>query len=65
MSGYHQIKRTPNMRSASTADLPAALAHVRTPGLISLTRDVRKLVSLIATVITRRRDLPIKPQLPK
>jgi len=65
MRGQNQIERNPNMRSYSMADLPAALVHVRTPGVILLARDVKKLVSVIVAVATRRGGLPMKPQQPK
>lgn len=61
MSGQNQTQRTPNVRSVSMADFPATLVHVRTPGVIMLARDVKKLVNLIAAV-ARRRDLPNMPQ---
>jgi len=61
MGGQGQIEKTQNMRS-SMADLPAALAHVRTPGVVLVARDVRKLVNLIAAVVTRWSDSPTPPQ---
>ena len=50
-----------HMRS-SMADLPTALVHVRTPGVILVARDVRKLVNLVVAVVTRRSDSPTEPQ---
>jgi len=61
MGGQGQIEKTQNMRS-SMPDLPAALAHVRTPGVVLVARDVRKLVNLIAAVVTRWSDSPTPPQ---
>jgi len=62
MSGQNQIGRSSNMRPASMADLPAALVHMRVPGVILLARDVKRLVNLVADAVNRRSGLTNKPQ---